>query len=103
MHGGIPANAPADTRRYVPGDMPTSSVKRVAVRRFAVGEPELAAEMSGRYVRVASERLDVQRMRMLSVDPVANSAQTREVVQMRLQGGPASHTKHILSPARNRR
>lgn len=29
MHGGIPAVPPAETRRYVPGDIPTSSVKRV--------------------------------------------------------------------------
>src|ERR687896_2016270 len=32
---------------------------QVAVRRLAVGEPELAAEVPGRHVRAAGERLDV--------------------------------------------
>jgi hypothetical protein len=51
---------------------------QVAVRRLAVGEPELAAEMSGRHMRVVGERLDVQRIRVLTIDPVANPAQTRQ-------------------------
>ena len=54
---------------------------QVAVRRLAVGEPELAAEVPGRHVRAAGERLDVQRLRVLPVDPVADAAQPREVAQ----------------------
>ena len=49
----------------------------VAVRGLAVGEPELAAEVPGRHVRAAGERLDVQRVRVLTVDPVADAAQPR--------------------------
>src|SRR3984893_3415548 len=52
---------------------------QVAVRRLAVGEAELAAEVPGRHVRAAGERLDVQRLRVLPVDPVADAAQSREV------------------------
>ena len=55
---------------------------QVAVRRLAVGEPELAAEVPGRHVRAAGERLDVQRLRVLPVDPVADAAQPREVAQV---------------------
>ncbi len=47
---------------------------QVAVRRLAVGEPELAAEMSGRHMSVVGERLDVQRIGVLPIDPVANPA-----------------------------
>ena len=46
----------------------------VAVRRFAEGEPELAAEVPGRHVRTAGERLAVQRLGVLPVDPVADAA-----------------------------
>ena len=55
---------------------------QVAVRRLAVGELELAAEVPGRHVRAAGERLDVQRLRVLPVDPVADPAQPREVAQV---------------------
>jgi hypothetical protein len=34
----------------------------------------------GRHVHAAGERLDVQRLRVLPVDPIANAAQPREVV-----------------------
>src|SRR5919106_3932958 len=44
----------------------------VAVRRLAVREPELAAEVPGRHVHAAGEGLDVQRPRVLAVDPVAD-------------------------------
>ena len=54
---------------------------QVAVRRLAVGEPELAAEVPGRHVRAAGQRLDVQRLGVLPVDPVADPAQPREVAQ----------------------
>jgi hypothetical protein len=59
---------------------------QVAVRRFAVGEPELTAEMPGRHVRAAGKRLDVERLRVLPVDPVADPAQGREVAQMLRRG-----------------
>jgi hypothetical protein len=39
-------------------------------------------------VRAAGERLDVQRLRVLPVDPVANAAQTREVVRCCSAGLP---------------
>src|SRR3954470_713328 len=53
----------------------------VAVRRLAVREAELAAQVPGRHVRVAGERLDVERSRVLAVDPVADAAQAREVFE----------------------
>src|SRR5213595_3156 len=52
-----------------------ASSHQVAVRRLAVRRPELAAEMPGRHVRVAGEGLDVERLRVLPVDPVANPPQ----------------------------
>src|SRR6185437_1628620 len=48
---------------------------QVAVRRLVVGEPELAAEVAGRHVRAVGERLEVQRLRVLAVGPVADAAQ----------------------------
>src|SRR4051794_26293155 len=54
----------------------------VAVRRLAEGELELAAEVPRRHVRAAGERLDVQRLRVLAVDPVAYAAQPCEVLQV---------------------
>ena len=62
---------------------------QVAVRRLAVGEPELAAEVPGGHVHAAGERLDVQRLCVLPVDPVADAAQEREVAQVRGGGGGA--------------
>jgi hypothetical protein len=38
----------------------------------------MAAEVPGRHVRAAGERLDVQWLRVLPVDPVADAAQPRE-------------------------
>jgi hypothetical protein len=67
---------------------------QVAVRRLAVGEPELAAEVPGRHVHAAGERLDVQRLRVLPVDPVANAAQPREVAQVLRRGGSAGHLRN---------
>src|ERR1700710_2939128 len=64
---------------------------QVAVRRFAVGEPELAAEGPGRHVRAPGERLDVQRLRVLPVDAVADAAQHGEVAQALGGGGRAGH------------
>ena len=52
-------------QRHRPLDPPRH---QIAVRRLAVGEPELAAEVPGRHVRAAGERLDVQRLRVLRVE-----------------------------------
>jgi hypothetical protein len=41
-----------------------------------------AAEVPGRHVRAAGERLDVQRLRVLPVETVANAAQLLEVAQV---------------------
>src|SRR5215203_1292305 len=66
----------------------------VAVRRLAVGAPELAAEVPGRHVRAAGERLDVQRLGVLPVDPVADAAQPREVAQvLNYVRQPGGHTQ----------
>src|ERR1700710_1632703 len=58
-----------------------ASRHQVAVRRLAVGELELAAEVSRRHVRVAGERLDVQRLGVLAVHPIADAAESREVAE----------------------
>jgi len=47
----------------------------------------------GRHVHAAGERLDVQRLRVLPVDPVADAAQPREVAQVLRRGGPAGHLR----------
>jgi hypothetical protein len=52
---------------------------------------ELAAEMSGRHMSVVGERIDIQRIRVLPIDPVANPAQTRQLAQVQLRGGCAGH------------
>src|SRR5919112_1971669 len=70
----------------------------VAVRRLTVREPELAAEVPGRHMRATGERLDVERLRVLAVDPVADAAQQREVAQLLLRGGVAGHLGHRATP-----
>ena len=45
--------------------------------------------MPGQHVRAAGERLDIQRLGSLPVDPFANGAQPREVAQVLRRGGPA--------------
>jgi hypothetical protein len=47
-------------------------------------------------VHAAGECLDVQRLRVLPVDPVADAAEAREVAQVLRRGGSAGH-KCILS------
>jgi hypothetical protein len=44
-------------------------------------------------VRAAGERLDVQRLRVLPVDPVSDAAQQREVAQVLRRGGSAGHLR----------
>jgi hypothetical protein len=66
---------------------------QIGVRRLAVGAPELAAEVPGRHVDAAGQRLDVQRLRVLPIDPVANAAQPREVAQVLRCGGFAGHLR----------
>jgi hypothetical protein len=46
----------------------------------------------GRHVRAPGERLDVQRLRVLPVDPVADLAQPCEVTQALSLGRSAGHT-----------
>src|SRR5689334_23787877 len=70
---------------------------QVGVRRLAVGELELAAEVTSRHVHAAGKRLDVQRLRVLPVDPVADATQQREVAQVLRLGGTAGHLSS-LSP-----
>src|SRR4051794_270527 len=65
----------------------------VAVRRLPVGEAELAAEVPGRHVRAARERLDVERLGVLAVDPVADAAQPRQVGRALLRHGSARHLR----------
>ena len=55
--------------------------------------------MPGRHVRVAGERLDVQRLRVLPVDPVADAAQQREVAQVLLRGWSARHLRDRATKA----
>jgi hypothetical protein len=52
-------------------------------------------------VRVSAERLDVQRLSVLPVDPVANAAQPREVAQMLLCGGSAGHLRDRATSPRS--
>ncbi len=63
----------------------------VAVGRFTVSEPELATQVPGRHVRAAGQCLDVQRLRILAVDPVADTAQPRQVAQPLGRAGTAGH------------
>src|SRR5450755_567642 len=73
---------------------------QVAVRRLAVGEPELAAEVPGRHVRAAGERLDVERLRILPIDPVANATQPRKITQVLRLGRCARHARRLAQRAR---
>jgi len=100
-HDGIPAGPRA---AWLPIDAEVATTQRrhraldaprhqIGVRRLAVGEPELAPEVPGRHVRAAGEHLDVQRLRVLPVDPVADVAQAREVAQVLCRGGSAGHLR----------
>lgn len=64
---------------------------QVGVRRLAVGDLELTAEVAGGHVRVAGQRLDVQRLGVLAVDAIADAAQAREVAQVLIVAGSAGH------------
>jgi hypothetical protein len=48
-------------------------------------------------VRVAGERLDVKRLRVLAVDPVADATKQREVTQVLRRGGSAGHMRNRTS------
>src|SRR5215212_9651634 len=89
---------PTSKQRHRALDAPRHEV---AVRRLAVGEPELAAEVTGRHVRAAGERLDVQRLRVLPVYPVANAAQEREVTQVLRCSGSAGHLRDHATSQRS--
>src|SRR4051812_35380715 len=58
---------------------------QVRVRRLAIGEAELTAQVPRRHVRAARERLDVKRLRVLAVHPVADAAQPSEVIQVHIR------------------
>jgi len=47
----------------------------------------------GRHVYATGEHLDVERLRVLPVDPVADAAQPREVAQVLCCGGSAGHLR----------
>jgi hypothetical protein len=49
-------------------------------------------------VCAAGERLDVQRLGVLPVDPVANAAQQREVAQVLRCGGSAGRLRDCSPP-----
>jgi len=51
----------------------------------------------GRHVRATGERLDIQRLRILPVDPVADPAQPRKVVQVLRLGGSGGHPCSLSS------
>ena len=53
-------------------------------------------------MHAAGERLDVQRLRVLPVDPVADAAQPREVAQALRLGGSAGHLRDRATSHRNR-
>jgi hypothetical protein len=62
----------------------------IGVGRLAVGASELAAEVPSLDVGAAGQRLEVQRLGVVSVDPVADAAQPRQVAQpLRVCWSPA--------------
>jgi hypothetical protein len=56
--------------------------------------------MPGRHVRAAGERLDVQRLRVLPVDPVADTPEPREVAQLLRRCGSAGHPRDRATSGR---
>jgi hypothetical protein len=68
----------------------------VGVRRLAVSESEPAAEVRGRHVRVSGERLDVERLRVLPVDAIADAAKPRELAQALPRSGVGRHLRIVL-------
>src|SRR5947209_7031137 len=68
---------------------------QVAVGRLAVGRAELPAEVPGRHVRAARERLHIQRLSVVTVDPVAHTPQRREVAQALIVGGGVWHRASV--------
>jgi hypothetical protein len=44
-------------------------------------------------VRVARKRFDVQRLRVLAIDPIANAAQLRKITQLLGLGGSIGHKR----------
>jgi hypothetical protein len=55
----------------------------------------------GRHVRAAGKRLDVQRLRVLPVDPVADAAQPREVAKVLRHGGTAGRLRDYATSHRS--
>jgi hypothetical protein len=63
--------------------------------------PELAAEVPNRHVGAAGQGLDVQRLGILPVDPVADATQQREVAQVLRRGGSAGHLRDRATSRRS--
>src|SRR5690242_2594842 len=64
----------------------------VPVGRLAVGLAELTAEVSGRHVGTPRQGLDVERLRVLTVDPVPDPAEHGKVPQLLGAGRTARHS-----------
>lgn len=62
----------APEQRHGPFD---AARHEVGIRRFAVGQPKLAAQVPGRDIRAASEDFDVKRTGVLTVDAIAHTTQ----------------------------
>ena len=78
------AEISAAQQRHRPLDPPRH---QVSIRRLSVGQAELPAQMPRRHVHIAREGLDIQRFRVLAIDPVADAPQPREITETLLGGG----------------
>lgn len=89
------AEVGAGQQRYCP--LATSRL-RIGIRRFAIRDFELAAEVSRRHAHTAGERFDVKRLRVLSIDRVADAARAGEVAKTLSRGGSAGHVRGRATP-----
>ena len=92
----------ATQQRHRPLD---ASSHEIGVRRLAIGEFELAGQVACRHVHAAGERLDVQRLGVLAVHPVAHASQQLEVPQALILRGCAGHlriVRHVADGASSR-
>src|SRR5690606_4058686 len=67
----------------------------VAVRRFPVRRLELAAEVAGGEADARGERLDIERARVLAVDPIPYTPEQHEVAQPLVVVALPSHQAHL--------
>lgn len=68
------------------------------VRRFAEGSLEPAAEVPRRHVSSASQRLDIQRLGVIAVDPIPSTAEPRQIAQMLGSGRIGLHNADRAKP-----